>query len=64
MVTLENGASEVKKENPNENTDEKKEGSSKTKREEKSSKTRRISEVNTSNQQCLVQRQDHSWRKC
>lgn len=63
MVTLENGSSEVKKEIPAENSEEKKDIGSKTKREEKSSKTRRISEVNSSNQQCLAQRQDQSWRK-
>ncbi|KXJ27871.1 histone acetyltransferase KAT8 [Exaiptasia diaphana] len=62
MVTLESGGSEVKKENPTENSEEKKEISSKTKREEKSSKTRRISEIsNSSNQQCLAQRHDLSW---
>jgi hypothetical protein len=68
MVTLEgqgSGGENMKKEpkEATENGEEKKEQSSKSKREEKCSKTRRISEFNLSNQQCLVQRPDLSWRK-
>lgn len=63
MVTLEANGTETKKETT-ENGEEKKEQSSKSKREEKCSKIRRISEINSSNQQCLVQRPDMSWRKC
>lgn len=62
MVTLEANGSEAKKETT-ENGEEKKEQSSKSKREEKCSKIRRISEINSSNQQCIVQRPDMSWRK-